>query len=170
MALSDEKREQIKSLLATGISKNDVAKKCGVSWASVDSISKEEPDKIENFREHKRMQFVDRIWENMEDALDLGHMKVKLAKDGTEKLNELIETIYDSDGIDTQKAHELSKAIEASTTIPLSHISTYIGTLYDKQALMVTQTMEAKLKKLIPLLAKLNFTEQEIEELLKELA
>lgn len=105
MALSDEKREQVKALLATGAAKNDVAKRCKVSWATVDAISKEEPDKIESFREDKRQAFINKLWENIEDAIELGHSMVKEAKQG----------IRD---------------------IPLSNISTYVGTLYDKHALM----------------------------------
>ena len=108
MALSDEKREEIKALLATGASKNEVARRCKVSWATVDSISKEAPDEIESFREKKREQFITRIWENIEDAIDLGHSMVREAKVG-------------------------------KRDIPLSHISTYVGTLYDKQALMTNQ-------------------------------
>lgn len=105
MALSDEKREQIKALLATGAAKNDVAKKCNVSWSTVDNIAKEAPDKIESYREQKKQEFINKIWDNIEDAIELGHTMIKEAK-------------------------------ENKRDIPLSHISTYVGTLYDKQALM----------------------------------
>lgn len=155
MALSDEKREQVKALLATGLAKNDVAKRCKVSWSTVDSISKEEPDKIENFREQKRMQFVDRLWNSMDKALGLADKRIQMALDGAEKLDELTEAILDSD-IDTRRAAELQQAIANVTSIPLSHISTFIGTVYDKQALMkgestantnMTVTLEGDLDK-----------------------
>lgn len=125
MALSDEKKEQVKALLATGAAKNDVAKKCKISWETVDRISKEAPDEIENLREQKRTQFINKLWNNIEDAVDLGHMMVKEAKQGIRE-------------------------------IPLSNVSTYVGTLYDKHALMTggkTQdiglTYEDQLKKLL---------------------
>lgn len=105
MALSDEKREQVKALLATGLAKNDVAKKCKISWATVDSISKQEPDKIENYREDKKKELIDKLWDNIVEAQELGFQMIKEAKQG----------IRD---------------------IPLGQISTYLGTIYDKRALM----------------------------------
>lgn len=136
MALSDEKREEIKALLATGISKNDVAKRCKVSWSTVDGISKQNPDEIENFREQKRVSFIDKLWMNMEDAIDLGHQRIKMAKESSDKAEELIEDMLDKGDVDAQKILELSVLLEKVNSIPLSHLSTYFGTLYDKQALM----------------------------------
>ena len=105
MALSDEKKETVKALLATGLSKNEVAKQCSISWSTVDSISKEEPDKIETIREDKKRQLIEKLWDNIVDAADLGHSMIKEAKLGNRE-------------------------------IPLGQISTYLGTLYDKRALM----------------------------------
>jgi gamma-glutamyl phosphate reductase len=135
MALSDEKREQVKALLATGAAKNDVAKKCKVSWATVDSISKENPDEIESFREHKRMQFVDRLWNSMDKALGLADKRIELALEASDKLDKLSDMIGDSD-LDFKKAQELQNAITNLSTVPLGQISTFIGTMYDKHALM----------------------------------
>ena len=105
MALSDEKREQVKALLATGLAKNDVAKKCRISWETVDRISKQEPDKIESYREDKKKELIDKLWDNIVEAQELGFQMIKEAKQG----------IRD---------------------IPLGQISTYLGTIYDKRALM----------------------------------
>ncbi|MEC0231173.1 hypothetical protein [Paenibacillus alba] len=105
VSIDDNTKEQIKGLLATGMAKNAVAKQIGVSWATVDKVSKEEPDNLESLREHKRSEMIERLWENMSDALELGHDIVKKAKRG-------------------------------EADVPLSHISTYYGTLYDKHALM----------------------------------
>lgn len=102
---NDEQRETIKALLSLGKSKNQVAKEVGMSWATIDKVSKEAPDEVENLREQKRSAFVNKLWENIEDAIELGHSMIKEAKTGVRE-------------------------------IPLSHISTYVGTLYDKQALM----------------------------------
>lgn len=135
MALSDEKKETIKSLLATGASKNEVAKRCSVSWETVDKLSKEEPDKIENIREHKRIEFIDRLWSSMDSALGLADKRITLAMDANKRLDELYGEINDS-GLDPKKASELQKAIESITNVPLGQISTYIGTIYDKHALM----------------------------------
>lgn len=136
MALSDEKREEVKALLATGISRNSVAKKLGISWATVEIISREEPDKIENYRELKRVQFIDRIWDSMDEALRLGDIKIKLAKDSAETLEILMDKLEDNGQLKPEHVVEISNSISAMGNIPLSHISTYFGTLYDKQALM----------------------------------
>ena len=135
MALSDEKREEVKALLATGISKNDIAKRCKLSWSTVDNISKEEPDKIEKFREHKRTEFIDRLWSSMDKALGLADKRIQIAMEASDKLDELVDTIGDSD-LDFKKAQELQNAISNLSTIPLGQISTFIGTIYDKHALM----------------------------------
>ena len=60
---------------------------------------------VEDLREQKRASFINKLWDNIEDATELGHSMILEAK---------------------RKERE----------IPLSHISTYVGTLYDKHALM----------------------------------
>lgn len=155
MALSDEKRETVKALLATGAAKNDVAKKCKISWSTVDSISKEDPDGIANLREHKRSQFIDRLWSSMDEALKLADKRIALAIDANQKLDTLSDMVSDSD-MDFKQKQELQKAIESISSVPLGQISTFIGTIYDKHALMTggkTQdiglTYEDQLKKVI---------------------
>lgn len=109
MALSDEKREQVKALLATGLAKNDIAKKCKISWATVDSISKQAPDEIESLREQKRTEFIDALWNTIVSAQELGVQMIAEAKTG-------------------------------QRDIPLGQISTFLGTLYDKRALMLGES------------------------------
>jgi hypothetical protein len=82
VALDDEKKERIKALLTTGKSKNVIAKEVGVSWASVDKVSKENPDELENLREDKKQKMIDNIWASLEDAQELGHSMIKEAKQG----------------------------------------------------------------------------------------
>jgi transcriptional regulator len=131
MALSDEKREQVKALLATGAAKNDVAKKCKISWATVDAISKEAPDEIENIREQKRTAFIDRLWNSMDQALGLADKKIKLAVEASD----LLDKVGEAD-ISEQTRDELKEAVSTINNIPLGQISTFIGTIYDKHALM----------------------------------
>lgn len=101
----DETKERVKTLLAEGKAKNQVAKEVGLSWATVDKISKEEPDKLENLRETKKQDLIDKLWDNIVAAQELGFQMIKEAKTG-------------------------------QRDIPLGQISTYLGTLYDKRALM----------------------------------
>lgn len=106
--LTDELREQIKAHLVISDNKNEIAKKFGVSWATVDKIEKEsqkEDDGFEKLREDKKQQMIDKLWDNIVDAAELGHSMIKEAKEG-------------------------------KRDIPLGQISTYLGTLYDKRALM----------------------------------
>lgn len=155
MALSDEKRETVKALLATGAAKNDVAKKCKISWETVDRISKEDPDGIANLREHKRSQFIDRLWSSMDEALKLADKRIALAIDANQKLDQLSDMINDAE-LHPKQVAELQHAIDSITSVPLGQISTFIGTIYDKHALMTggkTQdiglTYEDQLKKLL---------------------
>lgn len=137
--LDNKKKEQIRALLATGASKNDIAKKCKVSWETVDRIEKEDPDAIESFREQKKIEFINEAWQDIHAAMYLGRQKIKLATvtiesfQGTiDKLIELLQENKDTNGRDII---DLIKALSSVTSIPLAHISTYFGTLYDKQAL-----------------------------------
>ncbi|UKS25033.1 hypothetical protein LOZ80_25995 [Paenibacillus sp. HWE-109] len=135
VSIDDNTKEQIKGLLATGMAKNAVAKQIGVSWATVDKVSKEEPDNLESLREHKRTQFIDRLWNSMDLALGLADKKIQLALEASDKLDELSDAIGDSE-LDFKKAQELQNAITNLSTVPLGQISTFIGTMYDKHALM----------------------------------
>lgn len=134
-ALDDQRKEQIKALLTAGKSKNQIAKDVGVSWATVDKISKEEPDKLENLREQKRAQFIDRLWDSMDIALGLADKRIRLALEGSEKLDTVCDKIIDSN-MEFKQKQDLLNAINNLSSIPLGQISTFIGTVYDKQALM----------------------------------
>lgn len=129
--LGDDKREHIKALLATGKAKNWVAKEVGVSWATVDKISKEAPDEIENLRDNKRTEFIDRLWGSMDKALGLADKKIKLAIEASDLLDKV-----DGADISEKSKVELQEAIDTINNIPLGQISTFIGTIYDKHALM----------------------------------
>lgn len=137
--LAPEKREEIKALLIAGESKNSIATKCKVSWETVDRIEKE-IDNFEEYRDQKKKMMIDKIWSDMEDALELGRQKIKLAtvtiNDFEPTIDKLVELLEDNESTNGKDVIELIKALSSITNIPLSHISTYFGTLYDKQALM----------------------------------
>lgn len=137
--ISDETKERIKALLATGKAKQAVARELGVSWATVDKYSKQKPDKLEDLREQKRQEFIAEAWEDIRAAMHLGRQKIKLAtvtiESFQETIDRLIELLEDNPETNGKDVIELIKALSSVTNIPLSHISTYFGTLYDKQAL-----------------------------------
>lgn len=135
VAIDDNTRESIKALLATGKAKNAIAKELGISWATVDKVSKEQPDDLESLRERKRTEFIDRLWNSMDKALGLADKRIELALEASEKLDAIYDKIGDSE-LDFKQKQELQNAINNLSTVPLGQISTFIGTIYDKHALM----------------------------------
>lgn len=107
--MDDEKKEHIKALLAIGKSKQSVATDVGVSWATVDKVSKESTDEIEDLRDKKRTDFIDALWDTIVSAQELGVQMIGEAREGKRE-------------------------------IPLGQVSTFLGTLYDKRALMVGES------------------------------
>lgn len=63
--IDDRTKEHIKQLLATGMAKNAVAKQVGVSWATVDKVSKEEKDTLESLRDQKKQQWIEEAWKTI---------------------------------------------------------------------------------------------------------
>lgn len=164
VALDDEKRERIKALLTMGKSKNLIAKEVGVSWATVDKISKEEPDELESLREEKREELIDVIYDDMKQALALGRQKIKLAQAAAENFDGIMEKLTDAltdANANPKDIMDMVREVSSVMSIPLGQISTYFGTLYDKRALMKgdptastningSMTVKQDLKKLSP--------------------
>lgn len=103
--LTDELKERIKSALASNNNVREIAREYKVSPSTVMKVRDENPDEFEQLRTDKKQQLIDKLWDNIVDAAELGHSMIKEAKQGTRE-------------------------------IPLGQISTYLGTLYDKRALM----------------------------------
>jgi len=130
--------ERIKAMYATGVAKQAIADELNLSWATVDKYSKLEEDGFEELRAKRQREFIDACWRNITDAIELGNQKVNLAKMASKDFKEMVDktaqTLKDQ-GADPQVIAEVVKAMSKMGDIPLAHISTYIGTLYDKQAL-----------------------------------
>jgi len=47
------------------MAKNAVAKQVGVSWATVDKVSKEEKDSLESLRDQKKQQWIEEAWKTI---------------------------------------------------------------------------------------------------------
>jgi transposase len=129
--LTDELKEQIRTHLVISDNKNEIAKNLNVSWATVDKIHKEMRDSPEE--------------------------EVKFEKLREDKKTEMINVIWSS----MMKAASLGdrlvqEALDNKRDIPLNHVSTYYGTMYDKHALMtggktadIGLSYEEQLKKLL---------------------
>ena len=136
--LHPEVVEQIKALYASGMTKQGIAEQLGISWSTVDKYCQPEMDALEKLREERRREFIEACWRNINDAIELGNQKVALAKMASKDFKEMIEKTTEElkkAGADPQVIAEVVKAMSKMGDIPLAHISTYIGTLYDKQAL-----------------------------------
>jgi len=107
--IDPELKEQIRAYLAMCDNTRETARKFGVSDSTVRAIRDEKPDEFTQIRADKRQQLIDKLWDNIVDAAELGHDMIRDAKTG-------------------------------KRDIPLSHISTYLGTLYDKRALMLGES------------------------------
>ena len=95
-------------------------------------------DALEKLREERRREFIEACWRNINDAIELGNQKVALAKMASKDFKEMVDKTAKTlkeQGADPQVIAEVVKAMSKMGDIPLAHISTYIGTLYDKQAL-----------------------------------
>ena len=85
-----------------------------------------------------KLEFVRRSWQTLFEAQDLARQKIKVATVATEKfepmLRELIELLRKNE-IDAYSIKEILMMFGSLMNIPLNHISTFIGTQYDKMAL-----------------------------------
>ena len=140
--LDDETKEKIIAHHVTGKSARQIAGILEISDSSVGKYIKSLPDDhLSQLRAQKREQFINVAWQDIEAALELGRQKINLATvtfgNFQETIDKLIELLEDNDSTNGKDIIELIKAISSVTSIPLSHISTYFGTLYDKQALAV---------------------------------
>lgn len=103
--LTDEMKEQIRAHLVLSDNLRETARKFGVSPNTVKNIRDEKADEFAQLRTDKRQEMIEKIWDSLVDAADLGHSMIRDAKQGVRD-------------------------------IPLNHISTFYGTMYDKMALM----------------------------------
>lgn len=113
--LDDELKERIRAALVLTDNKNEIAKNLKISWSTVNKYAKaiedepEENEKLEKLREDKKQDLINKLWDNIVAAQELGFKMIDEAKSG-------------------------------KRDIPLGQISTYLGTLYDKRALMVGES------------------------------
>ncbi len=136
--LHPEVVEQIKALYASGMTKQGIADQLDLSWSTVDKYCQPEMDALEELREERRKKFIEACWRNITDAIELGNQKVNIAKMASKDFKKMVEKTEEElrkSGAAPEVIAEAVKAMAKMGDIPLAHISTYIGTLYDKQAL-----------------------------------
>lgn len=80
--ISEELKEQIKTFLATNGNVRETARKFDVSPSTVMKVRDEKPDEFEQLRTDKKLAMIDKIWNSLEDAANLGHSMIKEAQEG----------------------------------------------------------------------------------------
>lgn len=93
--LNDRKKEKIRQLLAEGYAKNAVAKKVGVSWATVDKVSKEDADGLETLREQKKEQWIEESWKTIYLYMQHVQSEKVIKRTGARDSAILIGTLHD---------------------------------------------------------------------------
>lgn len=93
--LSEKKKEQIKALLAQGMSQRRVAKEVGVAVSTVNKFSKDKADEVEHLRTHKKAQWIDEAWKAI--GLYMNHVQEEkvINRTGARDSAILIGTLHD---------------------------------------------------------------------------
>jgi len=141
--LNPEQVEIIKSLYALGKNRQEIADMCGISWATVQNCLKMEEKEVEELRAVKRQEFIEACWQSINQAVALGNSEVAWAQKINREADEL-EKRLKAEGASEREVAAQVKAVRSLSSTPLSQISTYIGTLYDKQALAKGDPTEIK--------------------------
>src|SRR5690606_41359548 len=95
LKLNDRKKEKIRQLLAEGYAKNAVAKKVGVSWATVDKESKEDADGLETLREQKKEQWIEESWKTIDLYMQHAQSEKVIERTDARDSAVLIGTLHD---------------------------------------------------------------------------
>lgn len=133
-----DKKEEVLTLAAVGKSKNAISKKVGISRSTVTNIINLNSDELDNYRQQKKEEFINKSWETVNNALEYGNQKIVLATVASEsfddRIEDLINALKDNEA-DPRTISETVKAIGQAMNIPLRDVATYLGTIYDKIAL-----------------------------------
>ncbi len=174
--LSDEKREEIRALLATGQSCRAIARKAGVSDQTVRRIRDEQPEgELEQIHLDRKKQFAEKAWDSIDKALTFANQRLETASVAAEKfeplLDRLIDLLTDTDDINGRDIRDILMAFAPLLNIPLKDVSVFIGTMYDKRALAEGEpTGHQKVSGQVDTTVKKKYEDLETGELEKALA
>lgn len=134
---SDEDKEKALALLATNSNILEISKQIGIPESTLRTW-KEQAEKDEEFtklRAKKKAEFVEKAWQSIEKALKLGERRLERALKHEAELDELIEEIEADSKMNGNLKATLIMKIRTLQIQGIRDISTFVGTLYDKQAL-----------------------------------
>ena len=135
---TDEQREQALTMLLT-MSFKEVSKNLNIAERTLrDWKDKEEEINPEfaELRKKKKEEFVKKSWEIIEKANKLLEIRLDRELEQETTINAMIESIEGNPDIDAEEVAALKRALQRVKIESLAQLTTTIGTLYDKQALI----------------------------------
>ena len=136
---SDEIKETARARVAAGESLSKVARSLGVAKSTLSSwLTQNDRDGHQEAREDRKKHFISKAWDVIDQALDLSSQKIRLATVSAEKfeplLHQLVELLQQREDVDAAQVRDIIKSVSQVMNIGLTEISTFTGTIYDKQA------------------------------------
>lgn len=135
---SDEIKEQALALLV-GKSLQEVSKQLKIPERTLrDWRDNEEKINAEfaKLRTKKKEEFVTKSWELIEKANRILEIRLDRELEQETTIEKMIEAIEENPDIDVEEVVALKRALQRVKIDSLSQLTTMIGTLYDKQALI----------------------------------
>jgi transposase-like protein len=136
---TDETKELARARVAAGESLSRVARELGIAKSTLHTwLTQADRDGHQESREKRKEKFIDKAWDVIDQALDLSSQKIRLATVSAERfeplLQQLIELLQKREDVDAGQVRDIIKAVSQVMNIGLTEISTFTGTIYDKQA------------------------------------
>ena len=136
---SDEIKETARARVATGESLSKVARSMSVAKSTLSSwLTQNDRDGHQEARDDRKKHFISKAWDVIDQALDLSSQKIRLATVSAEKfeplLQQLVELLQQREDVDAEQIRDIIKSVSRVMNIGLTEISTFTGTIYDKQA------------------------------------
>ena len=139
---TDEQKEQALAMLTTmsvkAVSENlNIPENTLRDWKK--NAEKTNPEFVE-LRNEKKKQFVEKAWNIMEKANQLLERKLDRALTKEKELDDALDELYEETDFEKKKDREkylrVARKVDALKMENIGQLSTVIGTMYDKQALI----------------------------------
>ena len=139
---TDEQKEQALAMLTTmsvkAVSENlNIPENTLRDWKK--NAEKTNPEFVE-LRNEKKKQFVEKAWNIMEKANQLLERKLDRALTKEKELDDALDELYEETDFEKKKDREkylrVARKVDALKVENIGQLSTVIGTMYDKQALI----------------------------------
>lgn len=130
-------REKALALLATNDNVIEVAKEMGLPEGTVRTwaLQAVDDDDFNELRTRKKQEFINNAWAAIEKGLKLAIRRVATAHDKEKEINRIIEELQGDTKLSEKNKKTLINKLKSLQVHNLRDLSTFIGTLYDKQAL-----------------------------------